>query len=129
MIIDGKGARLGRLASYSAKKALQGEEIIILNCDKIKITGSKRDIKENFETKRARGGSAQKGPYHIKLSEMIVKRSIRGMLLDYRNGRGREAYKKIKCYVGVPKEFESAKKTNLEEKNSQKEIFVEELVK
>ena len=32
------------------------------------------------------------------------------MLPNFRWGRGREAYKRIKCYVGIPKEFEKSKK-------------------
>ena len=109
-IIDGKNAILGRLASYAAKEALKGEEIIILNCEQIIITGNKRDIKENFEARRSRVGSSQKGPKLSKTSEKIVKRAIRGMLPDHRKGRGKIAYKKIKCYTGVPKEFQEAKK-------------------
>ena len=32
------------------------------------------------------------------------------MLPDHRKGRGREAFKRIKCFVGIPKEYQSAKK-------------------
>jgi len=109
-IIDGKNAVLGRLASYVVKEALKGESITILNCEQIIITGNKKYIKESFEIKRGRIGSSQKGPKHPKASEKIVKRTIRGMLPDHRLGRGREAFKRIKCYNKVPKEFESAKK-------------------
>lgn len=109
-IIDGKNAVLGRLASYAAKEALKGEEIIILNCEQIIITGNKKNIKENFEIKRSRVGSSQKGPKHSKISEKIVKRVIRGMLPDHRKGRGKIAYKRIKCYSGIPKEFQESKK-------------------
>ena len=109
-IIDGKNAVLGRLASYAAKEALKGEEIIILDCEQIIITGNKKSIKENFEIKRSRVGSSQKGPKHPKTSEKIVKRAIRGMLPNHREGRGKIAYKKIKCYNRIPKEFQESKK-------------------
>ena len=123
-VIDGKDAILGRLASYVAKEALKGEEIAILNCEKIIITGSKRNIKENFEAKRKRVGSTQKGPKVSRLSERIVKRTIRGMLPNYREGRGREALKRIKCYVGEPAQFRDYKKTVFEEKGNKKEKFM-----
>ena len=109
-IIDGKNAVLGRLASYAAKEALKGEEIIVLNCNQIIITGNKKNIKENFESKRGKVGSSQKGPKHSRISQMIVKRAIRGMLPDHRKGRGKKVFKKIKCYAGIPKEFEDVKK-------------------
>lgn len=109
-IIDGKDAILGRLAAYSAKEALKGEEVAIVNCEKIKITGNRKDIREKFEEKRRRVGSTQRGPKVSRSSEKIVKRVIRGMLPNYRVGRGAIALKRIKCYVGVPKEFEDKKK-------------------
>ena len=109
-VIDGKNAILGRMAAYVAKEALKGEDITIVNCEQIIITGNKRNIQENFEAKRGRVGSTQKGPKVSRNPERIVKRVIRGMLPNYRVGRGRVAFKRIKCYVGVPKEFEESKK-------------------
>ncbi len=109
-IIDGTNAVLGRLASYVAKEVLKGEEIIIVNCGKVLISGSKKNIKENFEKKRGRVGSGQQGPKISRSSERIVKRAVRGMLPNHRKGRGKEAFKRIKCYTGVPKEFEESKK-------------------
>lgn len=109
-IIDGKNAVMGRLASYVAKEALKGEEIAILNCESVIITGNKANIKANFEERKKRIGSGQKGPKHSKNPEKIVKRAIRGMLPNHRLGRGKEAFKRIKCYVGIPKEFEDKKK-------------------
>lgn len=114
-IIDGKNTVLGRLASYVAKEALKGEEFVILNCEQIIITGNKKSIQESYHEKRSRVGSSQKGPRHSRISEKIVKRSIRGMFKDHRLGRGREAYKRIKCYGGVPKEFQSAEKIELKQ--------------
>ncbi|MBU2052640.1 MAG: 50S ribosomal protein L13 [Nanoarchaeota archaeon] len=128
-IIDGKGAVLGRLASYVAKESLKGEEIVVLNCEHIIITGNKKDVKERFDAKRGRSGSSQKGPKHSILSHMIVKRTIRGMLPDHRKGRGREAFKKIKCYVGIPKEFESSKKIIAGKEKTSKFISIKDISK
>lgn len=109
-IIDGKNAVLGRLASYVAKQLLKGEEIVIVNCEDVIITGSKKDIKESFEEKRRKVGSGQKGPKYPRTKDRIVKRVIRGMLPNHRKGRGKQAYKRVKCYVGVPKQFQDSKK-------------------
>ena len=108
-VIDGTGAVLGRLASYVAKEALKGEEIVIVNCQEVFISGGKKNIKQEFEEKRSRFGSSQKGPKHHKTSEKMVKRVIRGMLPDHREGRGRIAWKKIMCYNKVPEEFKESK--------------------
>ena len=128
-IIDGKNAVLGRLASYTAKESLKGEEIIILNCEEIIITGNKKNIKKGFEEKRSRVGHSQKGPRHSKSSEKMVKRTIRGMLPDHRKGRGTIAFKKIKCYVGVPKEFQEVEKIIIGKEKRNKFIYVKEVSK
>jgi ribosomal protein uL13 len=106
ILIDGKGSVLGRLATFAAKAALKGEEVKIVNVDKVIITGNKTTTQEEFKVKRSRVGHSQKGPKHPATSEKIVKRAIRGMLPNHREGRGRDAFKRIFCYSGVPKEFE-----------------------
>ena len=124
IVIDGKNAILGRLAAHVAKEALKGEEFAIVNCEQIIITGNRKDIQEYLESKRKRVGTTQKGPKVSRTSEKIVKRTIRGMLPNYRTGRGRDAFKRIKCYVGVPKEFEAQKKISLEFKPQSKNKIV-----
>jgi large subunit ribosomal protein L13 len=108
-IINGKGAVLGRLASYAAKEALKGEDIIILNSEQVIITGNRKNIKERFHERRLRVGSGQKGPKISRNPEKIVKRAIRGMISNHRKGHGKIAFNRIKCYVGIPKEFEDKK--------------------
>jgi len=127
IIIDGKNATLGRLASYVAKQALKGEEIIIINSEKVIITGSKENIKKDFSEKKTKIGSSQRGPKHSRLYEKIVKRTIRGMLPNHREGRGREAYKKIKCYTGIPKEFENSKKILAGKEKQDKFVVLKDL--
>lgn len=128
-IIDGKNAVLGRLASYAAKEALKGEEIVILNCDQIIITGNKKNIREEFEEKRRKVGSGQKGPKHSRGSEKMVKRAIRGMLSDHRKGRGKIAYRKIKCYIGIPREFQESKKIIGGREKKSKFVYVKDISK
>jgi len=109
MVIDGENATAGRLASYSAKQALLGNEIAIINAEKAVVTGREKEIKEKYLKLRQKGGSAIKGPFFPSQPERILKRMIRGML-PYKRTRGREAFKRIKCYKGLPKEFENMKK-------------------
>ena len=128
-IIEGKSAILGRLASFVAKEALKGEQIAVVNSGKVIISGSKKNIKENFEEKRSKFGSSQKGPKHHRTSDKIVKRAIRGMLPNHRTGRGREAFKRIKCYIGVPKELQESKVIKLDQGKPIKFSEVKEFVK
>ena len=114
-IINGSGSVLGRMASYVAKESMKGEEIYIVNCDEVIITGRKKKIKEDFEEKRKKVGSGQKGPKVSRTSEKIVKRAIRGMLPNHRFGRGKEAFRKIMCYKNIPEEFKDKKMIELKQ--------------
>lgn len=128
-IIDGENAVMGRLASFAAKESLKGEEIVIVNCNKVLISGSRKRVESDFQIKRGRYGSSQKGPRISKSNEQIVKRTIRGMLPNFREGRGKELIKKIKCYNKVPKEYENSEKVKLEQKKLKKSIKLEEMRK
>lgn len=108
-VINGAGATLGRIASYAAKESLKGEEVSIVNCDKVIITGNFESTKEKFLEKRRRVGTIQKGPKIPSTSEKIVKRTVRGMLPNHREGRGKEALKRIKCYSKVPENMKDLK--------------------
>ena len=65
-VIDGKNAVLGRLAVYAEKKLLKGEKVVVLNCGEIIITGNKKSIRADFEEKRTKVGSGQKGPKYSR---------------------------------------------------------------
>ena len=44
LYIDASDTILGRLASYVAKRALEGEEVIIVNCEKCIVSGNRENI-------------------------------------------------------------------------------------
>jgi large subunit ribosomal protein L13 len=129
IIIDGKDATMGRLASYVAKQALKGEEIAIVNCKEIIITGNKENIRKEFLEKRGRVGSTQQGPKVSRDPEKMIKRVIRGMLPNHREGRGKQALKKIKCYAEIPKEFENSKKISAGKEKGDKFQKIKEVLK
>jgi len=129
-VIDGTGVAMGRLASYVAKQALKGEEIAVVNCKEVVITGNRKNSLKRFAEGKGKIGSGQQGPKYSKDIDKIVKRSIRGMLPNARrSGRGRDALKNIKCYVGVPKELENAEKEKIAKTESRKQNKIGELFK
>jgi large subunit ribosomal protein L13 len=128
IVIDGKNAILGRLGSYAAKQALKGEEIRIVNCEEIIITGSKKSIAKEFWETKGRVGRGQKGPKISRDIEKMVKRAIRGMLPDHRWGRGKEALERIKVYKGLPKEFENVKKISAGKEKGDKFVRIKEIL-
>ena len=102
-IINGDGMLLGRLASIVAQRALAGEEIAIVNAEKAIISGSRARVLGNYQHKRSRGSTGW-GPFVPRRPDNLMKRTIRGML-PYKRPRGAEAFRRIRCYVGVPVEF------------------------
>src|SRR3989338_1275739 len=98
MIIDGKNAVLGRLASHTAKKFLAGDEVTIINAERIIVTGRPNDIKNKY-LKFKGIGSPQHGPFFPRQPNMIVRRTIRGMLPKEKKGRA--AFKKLRVYTGT----------------------------
>lgn len=126
IVVDASEGVLGRIASFAAKQALLGKEVIVVNCEHILISGNPRRTIEGFQQKRGRGGTAQRGPYYPKSSERILKRTIRGML-SHSQLRGKTALKKIMCYDGVPAEFEHAKKIHMKKELHSKSISLSRL--
>jgi len=121
-VIDATGATLGRLSANTAKRLLKGEEIAIVNSEKAIISGKKRMIKEKYMQKRE-VGTYRKGPFFPRMPDMIVKRTIRGMI-PYQTPHGRAAFKRLKCYIGVPKEFEGKKFEVIKEAEKQPVDFI-----
>ncbi|MEM4040017.1 MAG: 50S ribosomal protein L13, partial [Thermoplasmata archaeon] len=99
-IIDATDHVLGRLSSTIAKMLLQGEEIIVINAEKSVVTGKKEFIFKNYLEKWQRG-SVRKGPHYPRMPDRIFRRTVRGML-PFKSSHGREAYRRLKVYIGVP---------------------------
>ena len=107
MIINGENLILGRMAAYVAKKILEGENVEIVNCEKVVIIGKKDNILAKYR-QRVNRGTPKKGPFFPKIPDRLVRRSVRGML-PWDKPRGREAFKRVMCHVGVPDKFKNEK--------------------
>lgn len=128
IVIDAKDGVLGRIAALAAKQSLLGKEVIVVNCEKAIITGNPRNSIDSYLQKRARGGTAQRGPYFPKNPELLLKRTVRGML-DHSHGRGHAAFKRVTCYNLVPAEYEHTKKVSMKREIKTKSISLERLNK
>jgi large subunit ribosomal protein L13 len=104
MIIDATNLKLGRVCTVAAKAGLGGEEVTIINCEKAVITGNKKSVLAKYQ-QRAAMGNPHWGPFQPRMSDRLVRKTIRGML-PYKTPRGRDALKRIMCYVGNPKALE-----------------------
>ena len=112
IVIDASGAVLGRLASYAAKQAIFGKEVIVVNCDNVIVSGTRNLIINEYKQIRMKGGTSLKGPHFPKNPERIVKRTIRNMI-PYKKGKGLDAFKRVMCYNEVPSEYQNAEKISM----------------
>ncbi len=118
MIIDAKNMILGRLGTFVAKKALLGEDIVIINCGEAIITGNKKEIFAKYKARMDRGTHV-KGPFYFRVADKFVKRTIRGML-PYKKEKGDKAFKRIMCYCEVPEKYKDKEAVSIETANIKK---------
>ncbi|MBW2621670.1 MAG: 50S ribosomal protein L13 [Deltaproteobacteria bacterium] len=111
-VIDAENQVLGRLASEVARRlrgkhkpvftphADTGDYIIVINAEKIRLTGDKLDSKKYYRYSGYLGGmkeiSARK--QLDKKPEELIKHAVRGMLP--KNSLGKRQGKKLKVYAG-----------------------------
>ena len=118
-IYNGEGMIFGRLAARAAKEVLLGYEGKIINCEKVVISGDKTNTFAWAKQKRGRGGHPMRRQTHSRLPDRWVRRCIRGML-PWKQARGKEAFKRVMCYRGVPSEFASQEIITIREASASK---------
>ena len=128
VVIDAKDGIMGRIASYAAKQVLLGKKVDIVNCEETMISGKKNVLVSTYHAKIARGGTAQKGPFIKRTSEGIFKRAVRGML-PWSRSRGREAFRRVKCYSDVPAELMNSEKVSFKTSFYKPYVVLKDLVK
>jgi large subunit ribosomal protein L13 len=111
-VVDASGCVLGRLASFVATRLRgkhkpvytphvdTGDHIIVINADKIALTGRKWDEKFYYRHSGYVGGlkSITAKKLLEKRPEDLVMHAVRGMLP--KNRLGRKMFKKLKVYAG-----------------------------
>lgn len=125
-VVDADGKTLGRLASTVAKILRGkhrvdftphvdcGDHVIVLNADKVVLTGKKLDQKMRFTHSQYPGG-LKATPYRQlmqKAPESVVREAVRGMLPH--NSLGRKQIKKLKVYSGAEHPHEAQSPESLE---------------
>lgn len=114
MIIDGKDLVLGRLASFVAKRLLDGQQVTIVNAEQVVISGRKEATFDAYdawlETRNLT--NPRKGPFHLKRPEELVRGAVRGML-PFGKPKGKVAFSRLRVHRGVPAEFSGKEMTSV----------------
>tara|TARA_B100000315_G_scaffold177101_1_gene165652 strand:+ start:235 stop:699 length:465 start_codon:yes stop_codon:yes gene_type:complete len=115
IVIDGTNHIAGRLSSSVAKLLLQGNRVVVVNAEKIMISGRKKNIVYEYDQflKISSILHPKHGPFHPRRPDTMISRMIRGMLPRDKPS-GKEALKRLRVYIGVPKDVKSLGKTQIE---------------
>ena len=130
IVYDGTDAVFGRLASLVAKDLLKGNDVDVLNCEKIIVSGDKKLLAKKILAKKEMGsGGSLKGPKYPRVADRLVKRMIRGML-PWDRMKGRDAYRKLRVYAsGVGSRESGVDVIKLNHKNPMKFASIADIVR
>lgn len=122
ILVDADGVVLGRLAAEVAKilrgkhkpsftpHVDTGDFVIVVNCEKVRLTGRKREQKTYHRhtgyvghVKSTTADKLLAGPH----ADRVVRQAVRGMLP--KNSLGRQMLRKLKVYAGPSHPHEAQK--------------------
>lgn len=130
LVVDATDAALGRLASFVATRLRGkhkpnftphvdcGDQVIVINADKVKLTGNKWTDRVYFTHSGYPGGQKETTPAEMfaKNPARLVEHAIKGMLP--KNRLGRELFRNLYVYVGSehPHGAQKPKEVNINQK-------------
>jgi large subunit ribosomal protein L13 len=114
IVIDATNQIMGRLASYAAKNALNGNTVIVLNAEKAVISGRKSNIVEEAmrRLKTRTLANQTTAPVHQRRPDLYLRRVVRGML-PWKKAKGKAAFHRVLIFMGVPEEYAKAKSSRV----------------
>jgi large subunit ribosomal protein L13 len=112
-VVDAEGKTLGRLATEIARRLRgkhkpeytphmdTGDYIIVVNAEKVQVTGNKGQGKMYYSHSGYPGGIKEINfdDLQAKKPEMIIEKAVKGMLP--RGPLGRAMFRKLKVYAGA----------------------------
>lgn len=121
VIVDAEGQVLGRLGSKVAKilrgknkssftpHADCGDNVIVINAEKVVLTGKKMSDKIYIRHTGYPGGQRQQTATELltKFPERLVEKAVKGMLP--KNSLGRKLYTNLHVVVGAEHKYEAQK--------------------
>ncbi len=125
-LVDADGKTLGRLATEIARRLRgkhktiytphvdTGDYIVVINAEKIRVTGNKAKNKIYYNHSGYMGGLKQISFEKLidKAPERVIERAVKGMLP--KNSLGRTMYRKLKVYAGAKHEHAAQQPQPLE---------------
>jgi large subunit ribosomal protein L13 len=125
-VVDADGKVLGRIASEIARRLRgkhkptfcnfqdNGDFIVVINAEKIHLTGNKWDDKKYYHHTGYMGGIKEQTAREVlaKKPEELIRSAVKGMLPG--NKLGRKQLKKLKIYTGNEHPHQAQQPENLD---------------
>lgn len=125
-VVDAAGVPLGRLSTAVARVLAgkhkpqyaphedTGDFVIVLNAEKVVLTGDKEGSKFYHRTSGRPGGMKSEAAEKLRqrFPERLVEKAVKGMLP--KNKLGRRQHKKLKVYAGGDHPHQAQKPSQLE---------------
>ena len=125
-VVDADGKVLGRFATEIARRLRgkhkptfcnfqdNGDFIVVVNAEKIHLTGNKWDDKKYYRHSGYIGGIREQTAREVlaKKPEELIRMAVKGMLP--KNKLGRQQLKKLKIYVGGEHPHKAQEPENLD---------------
>jgi large subunit ribosomal protein L13 len=111
-VFNADGLIMGRLASTVAELLIKAaredrdDKVIIINSEKAIVSGRPRSVLNTYQAKY-KLNHPRKGPFFPRMPDMIMKRTVRGMLPYQRKSSGRRALRNLRVEIGCPSHLES----------------------
>ena len=111
-VFNADGLIMGRLASTVAELLLKAaredrdDKVVIINAEKAIVSGRPRSVLNTYHAKY-KLNHPRKGPFFPRMPDMIMKRTIRGMLPYQKKSSGRRALRNLRVEIGCPSHLES----------------------
>jgi large subunit ribosomal protein L13 len=115
-LVNAEGLIVGRMCSKVAKRLLNGEEVIILNAEKAVFSGKKKSkLLEAHIFLEV--GAPMRGPFHYRRPDRFLRKVVRGMV-PFKQPKGKNAYKRLKVFMGIPLELKDKEMITFTEASS-----------
>ena len=111
-VFNADGLIMGRLASIVAELLIKAaredrdDKVIIINSEKAIVSGRPRSVLNVYQAKY-KLNHPRKGPFFPRMPDMIMKRTVRGMLPYQSKSSGRRALRNLRVEIGCPSHLES----------------------
>jgi len=116
IVVDATNCIAGRMCSRISKLLLNGNRVTVINAEKSMISGNRykniEEYKEHLEINSVT--NPIHGPFHPRRPDTIITKMVRGMV-PKRKTSGIEAFKRLRVYIGTPKDLDNVKVESFED--------------